>query len=114
MKRINNLVLVILILFIALPAFSGDRIDLTEGQINLISKLQSQGLLSVEPNLNKVLIDPGLWRSMKYSVKENVAATLAIYCGNKKGTQLYWVNIYDQYSGKKLAKYSRSWGFKVY
>ena len=93
---------------------SANQINLTEGQIALIANLQNQGLLSVEPTLNKVLIDPVLWRSMKYSVKEDFAATMAIYCGNKKGTYSYWVEIYDIYSGKKLAKYSQFWGFKIY
>jgi hypothetical protein len=105
---------IILSLLLTSPVFSGDRIELTAGQVNLLSKLQNQGLLSIEPNLNKASIDPSLWHSMKYSVKEGFAASLAIYCGNKKGTQLYWVDIYDQYSGKKLAKYSQSWGFRVY
>ena len=112
MKRI--IIVFILLFFIALPVFSAERVSLTQHQLDLLSQLQNQGLVSVEPNLNKVLIDPGLWRSMKYSVKENFAATMAIYCGNKKGTQLYWVKIYDQYSGKRLAKYSQAWGFKVY
>jgi hypothetical protein len=112
MKRLLGIIIVILLL--TSPVFSGDRVELNEGQLNLLSKLQSQGLLSIDPNLNKASIDPGLWNNMKYSLKEDFAATLAIYCGNKKGTQLYWVDIYDQYSGKKLAKYSRSWGFKVY
>jgi len=110
----NIIGIIILILFIALPAFSGDRIDLTKGQITLIAELQSKGLISVETNLNKVLIDPVFWGGMKYKLKENFSAILAIYCGNKNGSQIYWVNIYDQYSGKKLAKYSQSWGFKVY
>jgi hypothetical protein len=112
MKRLLGII--ILSLLLTSPVFPGDRIELTEGQVNLLSKLQNQGLLSIDPNLNKAFIDPGLWHSMKYSVKEDFAATLAIYCGNKKGTQLYWVDVYDQYSGKKLAKYSQSWGFKVY
>ena len=38
---------------------------------------------------------------------------LATYCGNRKGTNTNWVEIYDNMSGKKLAKYS-SWGFKIY
>ena len=95
-------------------ANSGDKIELTQGQINLLSKLQNQQLISIEPKLNRAYIDSGLWRSMKYKLKEDFAATLAIYCGNKKGTYLYWVEIYDQYSGKKVAKYSQNWGFKVY
>jgi len=28
---------------------------------------------------------------MKYKLKEDFAAVLATYCGNKKGTYLYWV-----------------------
>jgi len=112
MKRFIGVI--ILLLFVVLPAFSADQISLTKNQLDLLSQLQNQGVVSVEPNLNKVLIDPGLWRNMKFSVKKNFAATMAIYCGNKKGTHLYWVKIYDLYSGKKLAKYSQSWGFKVY
>jgi hypothetical protein len=106
--------IIILNLLLASLVFSGELIKLTDGQAKLLSKLQKQGLLSIEPNLNKAYIDPGLWQSMKYSLKEDFAATLAIYCANKKGTQSFWVDVYDQYSGKQLAKYSRSWGFKVY
>ena len=101
-------------LFITLSAFPSEGLELNQVQLNLLSKLQSEGLLSIEPNYNKASIDPTLWNSMKYSLKEDVAAALAIYCGNVKGTQLYWVEIHDLYSGKKLAKYSQTWGFEVY
>jgi len=95
-------------------ASAADKIELTQGQLDLINNLQGQGFISIEPNLNQVYIKPGLWQNMKYKVKENFAASLAVYCGNKKGTHLYWVVISDMYSGKKLAKHSHSWGFKVY
>ncbi len=95
-------------------ANSRDKIELTQDQINLLSKLQNLQLISIEPKLNRAYIDSGLWGSMEYKLKEDFAAALAIYCGNEKGTYLYWVEIYDKYSGKKLAKYSRNWGFKVY
>lgn len=93
--------------------FAGD-ITLKPGQKALIHKLKSQGYLEVKPRLNKAYIDPALWASMKYSIKKDFAATLAIYCENVKNSDAYWVEIYDMYSGKKLAKYSRNWGFKVY
>ena len=112
MKRL--LLIFILILLPISIVLSGDRIDLKDSQIKLITKLQDQGLLSINPELNEAYIDSNLWGKMKYQVKENFAASLAIYCGNEKGTQLYWVNIYDQYSGKKIGKYSQSWGFTVY
>ena len=36
------------------------------------------------------------------------------YLIHKKGTHLYWADIIDNVSGKRLAKYSRAYGFKVY
>ena len=87
--------------------------QLTQGQRNLLFDLQKQGLVSLEPNLNRAHIDPGLWHQMDIKLKEDFAYCLAIHCGNEKGTQAYWAEIYDKYSGKKLAKYS-SWGFNTY
>jgi len=94
---------------------SGSKyMSLSQGQKDLIYKMEGQGMLKVEPQYNRADIDLSLWSNMKYSLKEDFAAGLAIYCGNEKGTQLYWCELYDMYSGKKLAKYSKSWGFKVY
>jgi hypothetical protein len=67
----------------------------------------------INPELNAVYVDPVIWAGIKYDRKEAMCRFLAIYCGKKKGTGLNWVEIYDSYSGKKLAKYD-SWGFKVY
>ena len=94
--------------------YESSKIELKQGQLNVISALQDSGWLSIEPKLNRAYINPDLWRNMKYRLKEDFAAGLAIYCADKKGTHIYWVEIYDLYSGKKLAKYSRTWGFKVY
>jgi len=87
---------------------------LSSQQYNLIKKLESQGYLKINAQLNRVEIETALWNNMIYQNKNDFSAGLAIYVGNKKGTKLYWVEIYDLYSGKKLAKYSQSWGFKVY
>jgi len=91
-----------------------NKLELTQKQINTLKNLETKGLLSIEPDLNKAYIDPDLWSQMNAKLKEDFSASLAIYCGNKKGTRLYWVEIYDKQSGKKLAKYSQTWGFKVY
>ena len=74
---------------------SSKKIELSQSQVELIENFVSQG-------------------GMKASLKEDFSYALAIYVGNKKGTQLYWCDIHDMYSGKKIAKYSKSWGFKVY
>ena len=93
---------------------SSEKIKLSQSQVELIEDFVSQGFLEVNASLNKVYIDNSLWTGMKASLKEDFSYCLSIYVGNKKGTQLYWCDIYDMYSGKKLAKYSRSWGFKIY
>ena len=76
--------------------------------------MKNQGFLNIQPEYKRAEIDPTLWSNMTYNVKSNFADGLAIYCGNNDGTNLYWVKIFDKYSGKKLAKYSDSWGFKTY
>ena len=93
---------------------SSKKIELSQSQVELIEDFVSQGFLEIDASLNKVHIDNSLWSGMKASLKEDFSYCLSIYVGNKKGTQLYWCNIYDMYSGKRLAKYSKSWGFKVY
>lgn len=90
------------------------KLNLRQDQISYLENLQSQGYISIEAEQNKVYVAPLLWLRMDAKLKEDFAASLAIYCGNKKGTELYWVEIYDKQSGKKLAKYSQSWGFDVY
>lgn len=95
-------------------SYSSDKKTLTSDQVNYLEDLQRQGLIVIEPQLNKTYIDPFLWGGMDAKLKENFSASLAIYCGNKKGTELYWVEIYDKQSEKKLAKYSHAWGFDVY
>ena len=83
-------------------------------QIELLNKLIGEGYLRIEAQYNKAYISLDIWNKIDANVKENLSRSLAIYCGNKKGTHLYWVEIYDKMSGKKIAKYSNSWGFTVY
>ena len=68
----------------------------------------------VEPEYNVAYVETSLWNAADYTLKKNISAFLANYCGWKKGTDLYHVEIRDKYTGKKLAKYSQAWGFKVY
>ena len=89
-------------------------LSLSSLQIENLMDLQSQGFITIQTENNKVYIDQNLWNSIDAIVKENLSLSLAIYVGNKRGNNLYYVDIYDKMSGKKLAKYSKSWGFKVY
>jgi hypothetical protein len=81
----------------------------------MLKDLIESGIVdSVNANMNEATIDPASWAQMKFDAKKHLGWFLATYCGKKKGTNLNWVDIIDSYSGKKLAKYSEAWGFKVY
>lgn len=85
-----------------------------EEEAMLKNMIETRIVERIDPDLNEAWVNPVQWAGLKYSEKEMVATFLATYCGKKKGTDLNWVDIKDAYSGKKLAKYSESWGFKVY
>ena len=38
----------------------------------------------------------------------------ACYSAHVKGNDLVWAEIYNYNTGKKIAKYSKSYGFKMY
>jgi len=87
---------------------------LNKTQKDIMFKMIEDGYLRVNAQMNRAEIHLPLWEEMNYSIKEDFCAGLAIYVGNEKGTQLYWVEIHDMRSGKKLAKFSQSWGFTIY
>ena len=89
-------------------------LSLSSSQIEYLMELQSQGFIDIQAENIRVYIDPNLWNSIDSKLKEDLSLSLAIYVGNERGKNLYWVDIYDKMSGKKLAKYSKSWGFKIY
>ena len=80
-----------------------------------IAKLKKSGLLiSVNPSMNEAKVNVIKWYNLDIEVKEQVGMVLAFYCGQKKGTNLNWVEIKNPKTGKVLAKYSQRWGFKLY
>jgi hypothetical protein len=81
----------------------------------MLKDLMESGIVeNVNANMNEATVDPASWARMKFDAKKYLGCFLATYCGKKKGTGLNWVDILDSYSGKKLAKYSETFGFKVY
>ena len=86
----------------------------TEDEKMLKDLMESGIVESVNANMNEATVDPASWARMKFDAIKHLGWFLATYCGKKKGTGLNWVDILDSYSGKKLAKYSEAYGFKVY
>jgi len=65
--RLTKITIIFSVAFVLASVFmwgnianSEDKIELTQGQINLLSKLQNQQLISIEPKLNRAYINPGL------------------------------------------------------
>jgi hypothetical protein len=98
----------------AAPARETNTSITQEDEKGLQMMLDAKMLDTINPQMNEAFINPVEWAKLKYDEKRQVGWFLARYCGRKKGTGLCWVEIKDSYSGRKLAKYSESWGFTVY
>ena len=66
--------------------------------------LLKQKIIVIEDQ-RSVYIEPILWQNMDTDLREDFAATIAIYCGNKAKDISYCINIFDKDSRKKLAEY---------
>lgn len=109
-----TLVFVIIIAICSSGNTSDKERVLRQDQIDLLEKMNKEGYLKVEENLNRAYISSVIWNGLDAKGKEDFSAMIAIHCGNTKGNKLYWAEIFDKQSGKKLAKYSKSWGFEVF
>jgi len=101
------------------PPPATQKAALSQTQIQEIEKIIADGLkmgvfTKINPQFNEAFVEPSLWNPQLYDTKASAARTLALYCQAKKGTNTCWVEIKDCYSGKVIAKYSETFGFKTY
>ena len=76
-----------------------------------VNKLITGGIVvNVNPDLNEAYVSSNAWSATNVDHKKTMGYILAHYCANHKGTKLYWVEIKDYNSGKRLMKWSASWG----
>ena len=97
---------------------SEDSDKLSKADVNLviekIEDLKSVGMITyIDPSLNRAEIDLDVWNLATLSEKESVGKIIAYYCGFKKGTDIYWLDLYDRSSERKIAKYGYA-GLEVY
>ncbi len=69
--------------------------------------------MKITPEYNEVQVDPTIWGGLTYENKKTAAISMAVYCGYKKGTGVYWCSIIDGISGKELAEYSKNRGYRA-
>lgn len=89
------------------------KIVLTQEQNDLLISLEADEYIKLKPTLNEVWVSPLFWATCKYDAKYNLGYLCAVKSQEVNGNDLYYCTIYDSYSGKKLAKYSKAWGFTI-
>ncbi len=88
-------------------------LTLNQSQIDYMEKMIKQGYIAYELSSHEVYISPVLWAGMDYKLKQDVTVSCAEYCAMKNGNNLVYIAVFDKQSGKKIAKYSQSWGYEV-
>lgn len=104
----------ILTISTALMCYVAQAQSLTREQSQFLSDAEQQGYVSCRCSENSIYVKPVLWVRLPYSQKETLGKMYSIKCANERRSNLYYVNIFDFYSGRKIAKYSKSFGFDVY
>lgn len=80
-----------------------------------VEAMKSDGfLVDINPQMNEARVDSFLWRTTDSITAEGKCRVLARYCGQQKNIRVYFVVVKDADSGKKVAEYSESRGFKVF
>ncbi|MBC8313600.1 MAG: tetratricopeptide repeat protein, partial [Candidatus Cloacimonetes bacterium] len=85
----------------------------TKKRSDELQVLYDSGLLKkFKIDYNEAWVNPFLWNSLDYDTKVGIGITLAKICDQAGSTGR--ITFYNNNSGKKLAKYSQSFGFKNY
>ena len=85
----------------------------TKKRSDELQVLYDLGLLKkFDIDYNEAWVNPYIWNSLDYDTKVGIGITLAKICDKAGSTGR--ITFYNNNSGKKLAKYSQSFGFKNY
>jgi hypothetical protein len=95
------------------PSKPKKKLTLTADQEKILSDIESDGYIVIKPYDREVWVEPFFWQTCKYDAKYNLGYLVAVKSAQAQGSDLYFCTIYDNRTGKKLAKWSESWGFDV-
>lgn len=78
-----------------------------------VQVLYDSGLLKkFNIDANEAWVDPYIWNQVQYDTKLGIGITLAKICDNSGSTGR--ITFINNYTGAKIARYSQSYGYKVY
>ena len=77
-----------------------------------VHELLSEGAIKkIDPAFHEAHISRMVWNLLNIDQRQGLGQTLAYYCGWKSNDKSYWVEIKDFQTGRRLAKWSESWGY---
>jgi len=89
------------------------KVELTEDQSSLLREVEYNGHVQFKEFSNEIWVKPLFWNVCNYQAKTNLTYLSAIRCGNARGSTDYSCTVYDNMTGKKLAKWDELWGFEI-
>lgn len=78
-----------------------------------VEHLLRNNIARVDIQMHKVWVDPLLWAAADAATKEEIAARFALYFAEQNKKTIYRCEVFDKQSAKRLARYSRAFGFSV-
>ena len=85
----------------------------TKKRNNDLQVLYDSGLLKkFNIDYNEAWVNSSIWNALDYDTKVGIGIKLAKICDQAGSTGR--ITFYDNRTGKKLARYSQSWGYKSY
>ena len=96
--------------FVTLPS-SGKSSAQPEEDIAILKDMGVLATVAPEANAARVLSEA--WHGLDPAVQRGIARTLAFYCGDRNGTGRNWVEIVDDATQKKLARFSETMGYRA-
>lgn len=124
---IISLILLVIFLFITIKLGGADSDTSTNStsasntscppvaeMVDAINKYKSVNIIQkFTPELNSVYIPTYARNNMNIDDLKVLGYITACYSAHVKKNDLVWVDIYNYNTGKRIAKYSDSWGFKM-
>lgn len=119
------IILFILFIFLLLISSGGDNSTSTSSKSSscpsvldmedAINQYKSVDIITkFAPELNTVYISSTAQNVMNVDSMQTLGYLTACYSAHVKGNDLVWVDIYNYNTGKRIAKYSKTYGFKMY
>lgn len=90
-----------------------DKIEFTSEMNSTLTLAESEGWVKMKPYDREIWVDPAFWNTADYDQKMGLGYIAAVKSADVLNSDLYYVNILDMKTGKKLGKWSKSWGFEV-